>query len=89
MYVVWAIVGAVLGGVIGQGIAGAAAGFAIGLLWARLSQTRRELDELRAQVAAAKAPAPAPSTQPQPPPQRAMWLEVLPEGVAALCERLQ
>jgi len=82
MYVVWAIVGAVLGGVIGQGIAGAAAGFAIGLLWARLSQTRRELDELRAQVAAAKAPAPAPSTERQPQPQREMWLEDLPEGVS-------
>ncbi|UPG88360.1 DUF2339 domain-containing protein [Luteibacter aegosomaticola] len=57
MYVVWAIVGAIIGGVVGEGIPGAVAGFAIGLLWARLSQTRRELDELRTQLSATRVTA--------------------------------
>ncbi|UPG92880.1 DUF2339 domain-containing protein [Luteibacter aegosomatissinici] len=82
MYVVWAIVGAVLGGVIGQGFAGAAAGFAIGLLWARLSQTRRELDELRAQVGGASARPTVPVSSATPVPAPALWPEDLPEGVS-------
>ena len=61
MYVVWAIVGAIIGGVVGEGFPGAVAGFAIGLLWGRLSQTRHELDALRAQLAGAQ-----PSTPPAP-----------------------
>ncbi|HEY4092722.1 MAG TPA: DUF2339 domain-containing protein [Luteibacter sp.] len=62
MYVVWAIVGAIIGAVVGQSVAGAVAGFAIGLLWARLSQTRQELEALRAQLGATTLP-PAPAAE--------------------------
>lgn len=58
MYVVWAIVGAIIGGVVGEGFPGAVAGFAIGLLWGRLSQTRHDLDALRAQLANASPSVP-------------------------------
>ncbi|KJV32535.1 DUF2339 domain-containing protein [Luteibacter yeojuensis] len=61
MYVVWAIVGAIVGGFVGQGVEGAVAGFAIGLLWARLSQTRQELAQLRAEVLASRSPAAPPA----------------------------
>lgn len=52
MYVVWAIVGAIVGGLVGQGFPGAVAGFAIGLLWARISQLSRDLDEAMKRLAA-------------------------------------
>ncbi|MGN6481897.1 DUF2339 domain-containing protein [Luteibacter sp.] len=56
MVALWAIVGAIIGGVVGQSFAGAVAGLAIGVLWSRLLDTRRELDELRAQAGIARVP---------------------------------
>jgi uncharacterized membrane protein len=81
MYVLWAIVGAVVGGLVDQGIPGAVAGFAIGLLWARLSQTRAELAELRTRLAAPDIAVARPATRAatdEPPAAAQPWPEAAP-----------
>ncbi|MEX1827032.1 DUF2339 domain-containing protein [Luteibacter sp. CQ10] len=58
MYVLFGIIGAIVGAFVGQGVAGGVAGFAIGVLWARTSRLRNDLDEALRRLGDKPAPAP-------------------------------
>ncbi|MDF3983176.1 DUF2339 domain-containing protein [Luteibacter sp. PPL554] len=57
MYVLFGIIGAIIGAFVGQGVAGSVAGFAIGVLWARTSLLRDELDQALRRLDATTTPA--------------------------------
>ncbi len=69
MYVVWGLIGLVVFGLLGQSVLGAALGAALGVLWARQSALRRDLNEAyrRLERAMQAPPAQAPVESVAPP----------------------